>query len=273
MELSQAIERYEIIDAHAHIFPGKIAQRASGSIGKFYDLPMRYTGYPHELVESGDAIGVTTYLVCSTATRPEQVESINNFIQEKCEAYPQFFGFATLHPDLENWEFELQRVIDLGLHGIKLHPDFQEFYIDDPKNLPMYRGIAQAGLPILFHMGDEPYDFSQPRRLSKVLDQVPGLRCIAAHFGGWQRWEESYDCLADYPQASVDTCSSLKWLTREQVLRFLDRFGEERFFFGTDFPMWDHRAELGRFLALELTDRQNRLLLSENFKRFFKLNV
>lgn len=37
------------------------------------------------------------YLVCSTATKPEQVQSINNFIAEKCKKYPEFFGFGSLH--------------------------------------------------------------------------------------------------------------------------------------------------------------------------------
>ena len=50
----------------------------------------------------------------------------------------------------------------LHLCGVKLHPDFQNFPIDDPRAYPMYDMIQSSGLPILMHMGDARSDFSQP---------------------------------------------------------------------------------------------------------------
>jgi len=67
-----------IIDFHAHIFPPKIAEKATKSIGDFYNLEMSYIGTPEELVKSGSKIGVSKYIVHSTATKAMQVESINN---------------------------------------------------------------------------------------------------------------------------------------------------------------------------------------------------
>ena len=76
-------EKYEIIDAHAHIFPEKIAENATVNIGRFYDLPMESCGFSKKLIESGSKIGVSRYLVCSTATTPHQINSINKFIGKK----------------------------------------------------------------------------------------------------------------------------------------------------------------------------------------------
>jgi len=46
-------------------------------------------------------------------------------------------------------------------------------------------------------------------------------------------------------------------------------YGVENCFFGSDFPMWSHEDELMRFLSLGLSEEENKLILAENFKRFF----
>lgn len=257
-----------IIDAHAHIFPEKIAQKAVANIGQFYNLPMGHQGLSQSLLDSGRAIGVSRYLVCSTATTPAQVASINDFIAGECRKHPEFFGFGTLHPQLESLPAEVDRIAALGLHGVKLHPDFQKFDIDDPIALELYRLCARVGLPILFHTGDHRYDYSAPRRMAAVARQFPELICIAAHFGGYRQWQD----VAVYQglhNLYFDTSSSLFALPREEALGLLDLLGEDRFFFGTDFPMWDHRQELDRFLALDLPEATQEKILAGNFLRVF----
>ena len=99
-----------IIDFHAHIFPPKIAEKATKSIGDFYNLEMSYIGTPEELVKSGSKIGVSKYIVHSTATKAMQVESINNYIIDELIDYPEFVGYGTIHPDYDNFENELKRI-------------------------------------------------------------------------------------------------------------------------------------------------------------------
>lgn len=125
-----------IIDFHAHIYPAKIAEKASDTIGQFYNIQMKYKGSPESLLESGSRIGVDRYIVHSTATAPHQVESINNYIIGEVESHPEFIGFGTIHPEYENYENELIRIYSAGLMGIKLHPDFQKFPIDLREILP-----------------------------------------------------------------------------------------------------------------------------------------
>ena len=48
-----------IIDAHAHIFPDKIAQKATDNIGSFYDLYMNFDGTADMLIKQGDECGVS----------------------------------------------------------------------------------------------------------------------------------------------------------------------------------------------------------------------
>lgn len=259
---------YRVADTHAHIYPGKIAEKASASIAEFYDVPMRHIGTPHKLSERGKAAGIDRFVVSSVATKVTQVHSINEFIAEKCRKYPEFIGLAAWHPELTDLEHELDEIQRKGLRGIKLHPDFQQFYLDDGKMLPLYRAAQERNLPILFHMGDYRTDFSSAERLMNVLDKLPDFTCIAAHLGGYTEWETARAQLSG-TNVYVDTSSSLASLTREQALQSINHFGVNRTLFGSDFPMWDPKEELEGFFSLGLTEEENRAILFENFTRLF----
>ena len=91
-----------IIDAHAHIFPDKIAQKATDNIGKFYDLYMNFDGTADSLINQGSECGVSKYVVQSVATVPHQVKRINDFIVQSVAKYPdKLIGFGSLHPDMK----------------------------------------------------------------------------------------------------------------------------------------------------------------------------
>jgi len=252
-----------IIDFHAHIYPAKIAVKATQAIADFYHAPMVYNGSVDELIESGSAIGVEKYIVHSTATKPEQVVSINEFIISEITKESRFVGFGTLHPDFEGADAEITRLISAGLKGIKLHPDFQKFEIDTPKMDKIYDRLSAEGLPVLVHAGDCRYDFSGPKRIARVLDKHPSLKVIAAHFGGYTEWDDSFEYLAGR-DLWFDTSSTFWKLPKENALAMIRKHGVSRFLFGSDFPMWDHKGEYERFLSLGLSEEENSAILYRN---------
>ena len=256
----------QIIDAHAHIFPSKIASRAVGSIGAFYDLQMHAGGTAEALLKSGAEIGVSRYLVCSVATRADQVEAINRFLMEEMRLHPEFVPFAAVHPAMERVEETIEEAVQAGFYGLKLHPDFQEFAIDDPCADAIYRA-AEGKLPILFHTGDRRYSYSDPKRLVRVMEKYPDLVCIGAHFGGWSCWDEVEQVYRGCKNIYFDTSSSLPFVKPEQAAEMIDRMGSDRFFFGTDFPMWTHAAELNRFMKIGLSESVKEQILFRNFSR------
>ncbi len=258
----------EIIDAHAHIYPEKIAAKATETIGAFYDIKMEMpAGTPDRLIEDGKRAGVTRYVVHSVATTAHQVRSINEFIKRECVSHPEFIGFITLHQDLteEETEAEVEWALENGFHGIKLHPDFQKFNIDDECAEKIYRSLA-GKLPILIHMGDDRYEFSRPERLVRVAKNHPDTTFIAAHFGGYRRWEDA-SLYKGLTNVYFDTCSSLPFISAERAKEIIDMLGAEKFFFGTDFPMWDAERELERFMQIPLTEEERLGILSGNIKR------
>ena len=263
----------EIIDAHAHIYPEKIAQKATDTIGVFYDIKMEMpAGTADKLVEIGSAAGVSRYVVHSVATTAHQVRSINEFIKREVAAHPEFIGFITLHQDLSEDEVmaEVDWAVKNGMKGIKLHPDFQKFNIDDECAEKFYRA-AGSRLPILFHIGDDRYDYSNPHRLVKMAKKYPETNFIAAHFGGYRSWSDAaiYKGLSN---VYFDTCSSLPFISSELAKEIIDMLGADRFFFATDFPMWDAKGELERFNKIPLTEREREMIFSENIKRLLKID-
>ena len=252
-----------IIDAHAHIFPPKIAEKASRSIGSFYNAPIFYKGSIEELIASGDKISVNYYIVHSTATKADQVCSINDFIMGSCRDESRFIGFGTMHHGFPDIHGEFSRIQAGGLRGLKLHPDFQGIAADDPRLDPVYEELAARDMPVLIHAGDKRYDFSGPLRLSRVLDRHPRLKMIAAHFGGYTEWEESLEHLAGR-RCCFDTSSTLWSLSPRKARAILRKHGTDRFLFGSDFPMWDHSEELKRLELLDLSESEMRSILWDN---------
>ncbi len=263
----------EIIDAHAHIYPEKIAQKATDTIGVFYDIKMEMpAGTPDRLFEDGARAGISKFVVHSVATTAHQVRSINEFIKREMDAHKEFIGFMTLHQDLteEEVKAEVDWAIENGFKGVKLHPDFQKFNIDDEGVEKFYRVIGNR-LPILFHVGDDRYDYSKPKRLVNMAKKYPEVTFIAAHFGGYRCWDDAplYDGLKN---VYFDTCSSLTFISIEKAKELIDRFGADRFFFATDFPMWDAVGEIERFNKIPLTEQEREMIFAKNIKRLLKID-
>ena len=269
-EHETAGKKYKIIDAHCHIYPQKIAAKAVAAIGNFYDIRMSEDGTAASLIREGESIGVEKYVVHSTATTVHQVRSINEYIYGEMQAHPEFIGFMTLHNEMTDdaIEEEVELALSRGMKGVKLHPDFQKFNIDDAENI--YR-VTAGKLPVLLHMGDKRYDFSSPERLRKMAEKYPEQVFIGAHFGGYSVWDK-VECLKDLPNVYFDTSSSLWFLDKAKAADLIHRFGHERYFFGTDFPMWRHDEELKRFLALDLTEEEREDILYNNAAKLLGVN-
>ncbi len=261
-EQETVTKKYRIIDAHCHIYPQKIAAKAVTAIGNFYGINMSEDGTAPSLILEGQKIGVERYVVHSTATTVHQVRSINEYIYGEMQLHPEFIGFMTLHNEMtdEAIEEEVELALSRGMKGVKLHPDFQKFNIDDAENI--YR-VTAGKLPILLHMGDRRYDFSSPERLRKMAEKYPEQVFIGAHFGGYSVWDK-VECLKDLPNVYFDTSSSLFYLDKGKAADLIHRFGHKRYFFGTDFPMWRPDEELRRFLALDLTEQEREDVLFNN---------
>ncbi len=261
-----ALDSYPVINIHAHVFPPKILERAVESIGKFYDLSMHSDGSLETLTAENKKAGVACTVVFSTATAVLQVPSIHTFIAKiQQESNGRLIGFGTLHPDMSTKEIEAEvaNIQALGLHGIKLHPDFQHIPADSDAVFRMARS-ASGKLPILIHAGDYRHSFSHPEQIRNLALAFPDLTLIAAHFGGWSEWHKAPDALAGLPNVYVDTSSTLGFISPEKASELIGRYGADHVLFGTDYPMWSAEEELSRIRRLPLSAEDRRKILYSN---------
>ncbi len=261
---------YQVIDAHCHIYPEKIAAKAAGATDAFYGVKGYGKGTVKDLRKVCKKDGVDHAIVQSVATTAHQVKSINEFIAGEVEESRGFLtGLGTLHPDSEDILGDINHIVELGLKGVKLHPDIQRFQLDGEKIFEMYEICQEKDLVMLVHTGDYRYDFSNPDRVVNVLKNFPRLRFIGAHFGGWSVWEEAVGKLADFQNFYVDCSSSFEFSDHSDFKEITLKYGTDRVLFGTDYPMWRAKSELKKFFKLGFSEEDNRKILSENAKKLF----
>ncbi|HBL84751.1 MAG: hypothetical protein A2Y17_01825 [Clostridiales bacterium GWF2_38_85] len=260
----------KIIDTHVHVFPDKVAQRATDTVGNYYGINMECNGTVNMLLEKAKIIDVKYFIISSAALKPENVASGNNRILEEAKLNPKFIPLCSIHPLGENMEAELVRIKAEGAKGLKLHPDFQHFNIDMPEMLPLYKIAAELGLPILFHVGDENTDASSPTRLYNVINKVPELTVIAAHMGGYRAWGEAEKVLYG-TNVYMDTSDALPLLSEEHVLNQIRCHGVDRIMFGSDYPLRSTYEAFILFDRLALNEEEKNKIYYANAKHLFNL--
>lgn len=264
------VKGHYVIDSHCHVYPDKIAERAVAGTGNFYNVKFACDGRESTLRRVAAEAGIDHCVIQSVATSPHQVKSINEFIARTVEEGGGVFtGLGTLHPDSEDMKGDVLHLMDLGLRGVKLHPDIQAFKIDDYRCLRIYELCEEYGLPILMHTGDKRYDYSNPNRLKPILEIYTGLKVIGAHLGGWSIYEQASEELKGIPNLWFDCSSTFYWLDKNKAKEIIYKLGTDRVLFGTDYPMWEPKRELDTFLSLGFSPEDEERILSLNAKALF----
>ena len=260
----------KIIDIHTHIYPAEVAQKATDSIRDFYEIHQgNMDGTVDMLLERSRLAGITQNVILPVAITANRVQKINDFIHRQALENPSFIPFGTVHAAMENVGGETDRLLGMGMRGIKLHPDCSRFAIDDERLFPMYEAI-RGKIPILLHMGDKRYGYSHPEKLKHILELFPGLTAIAAHFGGYTMYETACDILKD-TDCIMDISSSLMFMGDGVAEHYINLYGAERLAYGTDYPLWDPVEEVERFLSLKLTADQFEQIAHKTAESLFNL--
>ena len=261
-----------ILDGHTHAFPDAIAARAVQTLAagaKWQAVKPWHDGTIAGLLASMDRAGIRRTLMCSIATRPGQVAKITDW--SAAIASDRIVPFASIHPDYEQPEAEVERIASLGLRGLKFHPQYQECPADDPRMIRIARAAARHNLALVFHAGYDlafaKSDIASPQRIRNLFEAVPGLRLQACHLGGWQDWEESLRHIVGQP-IYIETSFCLGQCPTDLLHRIIGQHPPELLMFGTDAPWADEAAELALFQALPLGPEALRQALWENGCRF-----
>jgi uncharacterized protein len=232
-------------DTHTHVFHPKIAEKAINQLQTHYGIKPQGTGVLDDLLARADRAGIGRVVVHTAATDPSQVIPANNWAMDMERQSKRVTAFGTLHPDYAEPEKELARLRAAGIKGLKFHPDFQGFFLDDPK---FYRLMEIIGdeFTLMIHIGDAKAPEKNPScpiKMAKLRRAFPKPRLIAAHLGGYSHWRCAVENLAGL-DVFFDTSSSLSFIDDDTLRELIAKHPMEQLLFGSDYPLFDPADEI-----------------------------
>lgn len=260
-----------LIDFHTHCFPDKLAKRAveqlsyvSGGIKYYNDATI--DGLKKSMAENG----VDKSVVLNIATNEHQMESVNDFAASVNGG--NIVAFGSVYPHSSKALYELERIKELGLKGVKFHPEYQEFYVDDEKMKPIYKKISQLGLITVFHAGHDngylpPYH-CMPENMKNALKWLESP-VVAAHWGGLGCSEEVTKQLCGldiYFDVSFGYCQ----MSRAAAVGIIEKHGAGKMLFGTDSPWHTPELEMRLLNTLGLSDEEMDMICFKNAENLLK---
>ena len=257
-----------LIDFHTHCFPDKIAEKAieklafaSGGLEPFTD------GTLNGLVSLMKQSDVDKSVVLSIATNARQQKSVNDFAAQINSE--NIIAFGSVFPYSEDVFSELERIKELGLKGVKLHPDYQGFNVDDIKLKPLYKKIGELGLITVFHAGNDygyapPYG-ATPEKMERALEWFSSP-VIAAHWGGVGCGEGVLKHLAG-KNIYFDTSYAYGTQPKFYFEKILEKHGADRLLFGTDTPWHNAQMELSLLSTLNISQDDMEKITHKNAEK------
>ena len=257
------------IDFHTHAFPDSLADRAVPQLeSEAEDAKAYLDGKLSSLLVSMDRAGIVASVVASIATKPPQWESILRWSASIASA--RIIPFASVHPSDPQVLDHLETIREAGIKGIKLHPYYQEFDIDERRIYPIYEILEETEMILLCHTGFdiafERFRRADPQRIHTVARDFPDLNLVTSHCGAWEDWDE-VERLMLGREIYMDISYSFPQMGKEKARRFLLRHPKEYLLFGSDSPWADQEAAVSALLKRGLDDERLHAILFENARR------
>lgn len=251
------------IDIHTHAFPDHIAPRAMKVIAAKANMQPAGDGTISDLLRGMDAAGVERSTVFPIATKPGQVEGILKWLAAvKIDHGDRIVPFASIHPEDDTPADWLRRIREAGMKGIKLHPMYQDFLVDEDAMISLFNAAANENLLVAMHCGrdvgfpnDPIPDRASPIRLAKLIDILPNLRLLCTHMGGWKMWDDVENHLAA-KNVYFETSLTSTFSPPEQIVRLIRKHGSEMVCFGTDWPWGNIQTEKEFIETLDLSEEE-----------------
>ncbi|MCM8822887.1 MAG: amidohydrolase family protein [Candidatus Omnitrophica bacterium] len=262
-----------IIDFHTHAFPDNVAERALKRVESKGGIKPKFDGTLSGLLLSMDKAGISISVVLSIATRPGQFDSILKW--SGTIRSDRIIPFPSVHPDDYYVQEHIREIKKQGFKGLKMHPYFQNFYVDEERMFPVYETIAGSDLILVLHCGFdfayERIDRAGPQRILRVVERCPELKLVAAHSGGWQQWDDVEKLLTG-KNIYFEISFSQGFMNDKQFKRMIVKHSSDLILFGTDTPWADQKAALENFENLKISQDIKSNIFFKNAMRLLKID-
>lgn len=267
-----------IIDFHTHIFPDKIAEKTIESLSQKANIPAYADGTLSGLNKALESAGVDVGISLPVLTRPQSFDGVLRFATQINEGFAKgehrVLSFAGIHPDCEEIEEKLALIKSSGIKGIKIHPEYQQTYIDDERYIRIFNAAAKEDLIVVTHSGEDAgYPDSlhcTPKRVLNALEKVEKpFKFVLAHMGACGMYNEVYELLAG-KDVYLDTAYVLESMDKGVFLKILEKHGADRILFASDSPWQSIAKTLEYFSNLGVSDEDKEKILYKNAEKLLK---
>ena len=278
----------KIIDIHVH--PNTTEYLRSG--GKYVQHAADYFGVafetqtPEEMAEQYRALNAIGVLLAWDAETNTGLPPLSNdYIAGIAREFPDtFIGFASVDPwKGKQAEVELERAIrELGLKGVKFHPQAQAFFPNDRRFYPLWEKCVELGVPALFHMGTTAFGagpggdgirlkYSRPiPYIDDLAADFPELIIIGAH-PAWPWQDEMIAVAMHKANVYIDLSGWSPKYFPPALIRYANTLLQDKCMFGSDGPFIKPERWLEDFAKADFKDSVRRKILYENARRVLNL--
>jgi len=251
---------------------------------KFFRIDMdRLPSSIDDLFSEMDSTDVSRAVILGQDTHATKNPSFKNYTMKNevladlaSKSRDRLIPFAGVDPNAgAEAVAELKRAISrLGFRGLKVHSSANSVYPNDRRKMyPLFELCEERGFPVLLHtgttgLGDCEVKYSKPEYLDEVCQSFPDLKVVMAHFG-WPWSDVAIAIALRNPNAYLDVSGWRPRYFPENVVAYMNGPLQDRFVFGTDYPMLRQKEWMEDFEGLKarLKPGVAEKLLKTNAKR------
>ncbi|MCH5154665.1 MAG: amidohydrolase family protein [Clostridiales bacterium] len=268
-----------VIDFHTHVFPDKIAEKTIKYLAEKCNGPAYTDGTVDGLLAQMEKADCDIAVALPVVTKPSQFDSINNFAAELNEKFRMtnsgVIAFGGIHPLCEDIGGKMKYLKQRGFIGVKIHPDFQDEYIDHEGYIAILKAAKDLDMAVVTHSGMDDGFPNEPEKcpvelVKKVIDKVGHSKFILGHYGGYKRWELVLDSLAGL-DVYFDTALTFSKIKPDLFKKILDKHGADRVLFATDCPWSDIEADKNTFYSYGMDKETQDKILYKNALKLLNL--
>ena len=271
------------VDVHVHVLP----DRVQAKVWAWFDAqvvdgepvwPIRYRGSIDARTATLRALGLRAWTALVYAHRPGMAAWLNDWAAEQAAAVPELVPSATFYPDADADAY-VAASLERGARAWKVHFEVGGFDPADARLRPVWRRLADAGVPVVVHAGSGPVagPYNRPEVLRRVLDGAPELTAVVAHMG-MPEYGEFLDMALAHPRVHLDTTMAFtdftqRWAPFPPALLDVLAAHPDRVVLGSDFPSIPHAYahQLQALVRLGLGDAWLRAVCHDNGARLLGL--
>ncbi len=236
-----------IIDFHTHIFPEKIAKATITKLEESANNHAYTDGTEEGVRKALDRANADLAIALPVLTKPTQFDGVVRFALQVNERFNNYdrkiLSFAGIHPACEDIRGKMKFLKEKGFKGVKIHPDYQQTFIDDDGYIEILKCAKDYDLIVVTHSGvDDGYVgypvMCPPELARKVIDKVGHEKFVLGHYGAHMQWEEVLSVLAG-KNVYFDTAYTFHEIEENLFKAILDTHGEDKVLFATDCPWRD----------------------------------